>query len=87
MAYTTATVKAIDQNDNGTITVYIVYTGDAKEIVVTRAITLSLTAAPDSNYLRSIAVHQLDMLNINKGIFIDLFGKIPFVLDTTTPLE
>lgn len=84
MAYRIATVVEAIQEADGRIRMNISYTGDAGEPEVRLPSYVNQSAAPGANDLRSQAMNQLQILNVNRTVFGAI--ALPQVLDTLTAL-
>ncbi len=87
MAYNLATEQRAFMATNGqTGSVVIRYTGNAGEPPVSIEYTQSLSSAPSADYLRGIAINQLNVLNTTLTYVTSQIGIVPVTLDTTTPI-
>ncbi len=88
MAYNLATEqRAFINTPNGSGTVAIRYTGNAGETPITIEYSQSLSVTPSADYLRGLAIAQLNTLNTTASYIASQVAlPLPAVLDTTTPI-
>lgn len=86
MSYTTANFFRLDPTPNGGANIILRYTGNAGEPPLDFAYPQDLTTFPTADYIRSLAMARIQILNNNINF---IAGATPFVgtnLDVTTPL-
>lgn len=86
MSYTTANFLRLDPSPNGGSVIILRYTGNAGEPPLDFAYPQDLTTFPTADYIRSLAMARIQILNNNINF---IAGAQPFIgtnLDVTTPL-
>lgn len=86
MSFTTATFTRLETNADGRPVIVLTYTGNAGEQPVVVAYPQDLSTMPTADYMRSLAMQRLAILNNNRNFVTGAQAAIGTVLDTTTPL-
>lgn len=88
MAYNAASVNQafLTPQTSGNGTLVIRYTGNAGETPVIIQYSQSLSTTPSADYIRGIAIAQINTLNTTANFINGLIPSLPIALDVTTPI-